>query len=157
MINGIIKLFYAEVVKSKINKLPNCEYSIRDECKDINNFTLKVDSVLTKILSVLGLLLLFYFSYNINKSLGITILVTYILVYIYKYILKNKIINCITDIKSNIDINNKRIFNEKVKSGINILSIILITGFISEFNWVLFICFVIVFLFTIKNIYSNMK
>lgn len=157
MINGIIKLFYSEVVRSKINKLPSCDYSVRDECKDINKVTLKIDSILTKILISTILFLLLYFTYSINKNFAIILLSIYLISAFYRYFLKAKIKNYINEVKNNVDINNNNIFSEKVKSGINILLIILITGFISDFNWVLFICFIIVFLFTIKNIYSNMK
>ena len=45
MLNGIIKLFYSEIVKTKINNLDSSGYSLRDECKEIRNITLKIDSV----------------------------------------------------------------------------------------------------------------
>ena len=35
MINGIIKLFYSEVVKTNMKKMPNGEYSLKDEYKEI--------------------------------------------------------------------------------------------------------------------------
>ena len=31
MINNIIKLFYSEVVKTKMNNMPNEDYELRDE------------------------------------------------------------------------------------------------------------------------------
>ena len=48
MINGIIKLFYSEVVKTKIKNMQNNEYKFREEYEDIRNITLKVDSLFFK-------------------------------------------------------------------------------------------------------------
>ena len=45
MINGIIKLFYSEIVKSKIKSMPNEEYSLRDEYKEISNIVIKIRSM----------------------------------------------------------------------------------------------------------------
>ncbi len=39
------KAFYSEIVKTKINNLDSSGYSLRDECKEIRNITLKIDSV----------------------------------------------------------------------------------------------------------------
>ena len=44
MINGIIKLFYSEVVKTNMKKMPNGEYSLKDEYIEIKNLTLYIDS-----------------------------------------------------------------------------------------------------------------
>ena len=33
MINGIMKLFYTEVVKNKMSKLPNGQYEVNDQFK----------------------------------------------------------------------------------------------------------------------------
>ncbi|MCU9811725.1 hypothetical protein [Paraclostridium sp. AKS81] len=49
MINGIIKLFYSEIVKSKMKSMPSKEYDIRDEFKDISNIAMKVDSFFSSI------------------------------------------------------------------------------------------------------------
>ena len=50
MINGIIKLFYSEVVKTNMKKMPIGEYSLKDEYKEIKNLTLKIDSLMIKII-----------------------------------------------------------------------------------------------------------
>lgn len=41
MINGIMKLFYTEVVKSKISKLPNEQYEINSKFKKYKKYLLK--------------------------------------------------------------------------------------------------------------------
>ena len=49
MINGIIKLFYSEVVKSKMKNMQSKEYCFRDEFKDISNISMKVDNFFIKL------------------------------------------------------------------------------------------------------------
>ena len=84
MINGIIKLFYSEVVKTKMRNLPSSEYRLRDECKDIQNITLKIDSVFFKALKfILGVLILF-FAFNMKFILGIEVLLLEITYVVYK-------------------------------------------------------------------------
>ncbi len=79
MINGIIKLFYSEVVKTKMKQMPSSQYEIRDEFKDIHSMTLKVDSALFKALKyILGAMIL-VLALNINLLLGIGILLIEIL------------------------------------------------------------------------------
>ena len=53
MINGIIKLFYSEVVKTNMKKMPNGEYSLKDEYKEIKNLTLKIDSLALNIIKLI--------------------------------------------------------------------------------------------------------
>jgi len=45
MINGLIKLFYSEIVKTNMRNMNSNGYEVRDECKEIRNITLKIDSV----------------------------------------------------------------------------------------------------------------
>ena len=40
MINNIIKLFYSEVVKTKMSNMPNEDYELRDGCKKFRKITL---------------------------------------------------------------------------------------------------------------------
>ena len=115
MINGIIKLFYSEVVKTNMKKMPNGEYSLKDEYKEIKNLTLKIDSL----------------ALNIIKR--------------------------IKHLKDNVEMTTLDVLTERGKSGINILITLLILGLITNFNWSIVISFIVVFLFTIKDIYSNIK
>ena len=48
MINNIIKLFYSEVVKTKMSNMPNKDYELRNGFKELHNVTLKIDSILFK-------------------------------------------------------------------------------------------------------------
>ena len=157
MLNGILKLFYSEVVKVNMKNLPNTSYTIREECKEINNISIKIDSILLKTLKIAFALLLFFVSFNVNKKFGIGILLIEILYFIYKRNLENQIKSSIKNIKDNVEIKELNFLSEKGKSGINILVILLLTGLLTNFNSVIIICFSVVFIFTIKDICSNIK
>lgn len=157
MLNGILKLFYSEVVKVNMKNLPNNNYTIREECKEINNITLKIDSVLFKIIKLILGLLLFLIGFEINKKLGMGILLTEILYFIYKKNIENNIKLHIKNIKDNVEIKNLDFLSERGKSGINVLVTLLIIGFLTNFNSVIIICFSLVFIFTIKDICSNIR
>lgn len=157
MINGIIKLFYSEVVKTKMRNLPSSKYELRDECKDIQNITLKIDSVFFKGLKfILGFLTLF-FAFNMNFILGIEVLLFEITYVIYKRNLETRIKDSIESIRNSIEITATNILDEKGKSGINILASLIIIGILTGFNYIIVISFLTVFLFTIKHICSNIK
>ena len=86
MINGIIKLFYSEIVKSKIKKMPNEEYSLRDEYKGVYSTFTKIDNIFIKIFKVLFSLIVVLLSLNINISFGIgvaLIIMTYSIYNLY--------------------------------------------------------------------------
>ena len=157
MINGIIKLFYSEVVKVNMRKMPNGEYSLKDEYKEIQNLTLKIDSLAIKLLKfIIGIIILIV-GFEINKILGLGIFLIEFLYIIYKRKLEDSVIESINNFKNNIDITTLDIFSERAKSGINILITLLLLGFITSFNWAIVLSFIVVFLFTIKDIYSNIK
>ena len=46
MINGIMNLFYTEVVKSKISKLPNVQYEINSKFTKVQEISAKIDTIL---------------------------------------------------------------------------------------------------------------
>lgn len=157
MINGIIKLFYSEVVKVNMRKMPNGEYSLKDEYKEIQNLTLKIDSLAIKLIKfTIGIIILIV-GFEINKILGLGIFLIEFLYIIYKRKLEESVIESINNFKNNIDITTLDIFSERAKSGINILITLLLLGFITSFNWAIVLSFIVVFLFTIKDIYSNIK
>lgn len=157
MINGIIKLFYSEVVKVNMRKMPNGEYSLKDEYKEIQNLTLKIDSLAIKLIKfTIGIIILIV-GFEINKILGLGIFLIEFLYIIYKRKLEDSVIESINNFKNNIDITTLDIFSERAKSGINILITLLLLGFITSFNWAIVLSFIVVFLFTIKDIYSNIK
>lgn len=157
MINGIIKLFYSEVVKVNMRKMPNGEYSLKDEYKEIQNLTLKIDSLAIKLIKfIIGIIILIV-GFEINKILGLGIFLIEFLYIVYKRKLEDSVIESINNFKNNIDITTLDIFSERAKSGINILITLLLLGFITSFNWSIVLSFIVVFLFTIKDIYSNIK
>ena len=137
MINGIIKLFYSEVVKTNMKKMPNGEYSLKDEYKEIKNLTLKIDSLALNIIKLIIVMITLILAFEINTLLGIGLFLIEFLYIIYKTTLD--------------------VLTERGKSGINILITLLILGLITNFNWSIVISFIVVFLFTIKDIYSNIK
>ncbi|MBC5995909.1 hypothetical protein EAI30_00620 [Romboutsia ilealis] len=157
MINGIIKLFYSEVVKTKMRNLPSSEYRLRDECKDIQNITLKIDSVFFKALKfILGVLILF-FAFNMKFILGIEVLLLEITYVVYKRNLEVRIKGSLENIRNSIEIKATNVLDEKGKTGINLLSSLIIIGILTGFNYIIVISFLTVFLFTIKHICSNIK
>jgi len=157
MINGIIKLFYSEVVKANIKKMPSGEYSLKDEYKEIKNLTLKIDSLAIKLIKFMIGIIALILAFEINPILGIGLFLIEFLYVIYKKNLEQQILDSINHLKDNIEIPKLDILTEKGKSGINILITLLILGIITNFNWPIVVSFIVVFLFTIKDIYSNIK
>ena len=157
MINGIIKLFYSEVVKANIKKMPSGEYSLKDEYKEIKNLTLKIDSLAIKLIKFMIGIIALILAFEINPILGIGLFLIEFLYVIYKKNLEQQILESINHLKDNIEIPKLDILTEKGKSGINILITLLILGIITIFNWPIVVSFIVVFLFTIKDIYSNIK
>lgn len=157
MINGIIKLFYSEVVKTNIKKMPIGEYSLKDEYKEIKNLTLKIDSLMLKIIKFMVGIITIILAFEINTILGIGLFLIEILYVIYKRNLEQQILENIKNLKDNVEMTTLDILTDRGKSGINILITLLILGLITNFNWSIVISFIVVFLFTIKDIYSNIK
>ena len=157
MINGIIKLFYSEVVKANIKKMPSGEYSLKDEYKEIKNLTLKIDSLAIKLIKFMIGIIALILAFEINPILGIGLFLIEFLYVIYKKNLEQQILESINHLKDNIEIPKLDILTEKGKSGINILITLLILGIMTNFNWPIVVSFIVVFLFTIKDIYSNIK
>lgn len=157
MINGIIKLFYSEIVKTKMKGMPSSEYTLRDECREIRNVTLKIDSVFFKFLKFMIGIMILFLAFNVNTIFGIGILLVEIAYMVYKIKLESQILELIGDIKNNIELPNIDGISDKGKSGINALIILLVIGLITNFNWSIVVSFIVVFIFTIKDIYSNIK
>lgn len=157
MINGLIKLFYSEVVKSNIKKMPRGEYSLKDEYKEIKNLTFKIDNLVLKFIKIMLAFIILILSFEVNIILGIGIFLMEFLYIIYKKSLEDYVLNKIKYFKDNIKLPTLYMLSEKGKSGINILIIFLILGIITKFNWSIVLSFTVVFLFTIKDIYSNIK
>ena len=157
MINGIIKLFYSEVVKTNIKKMPNGEYSLKDEYKEIKNLTLKIDSLVLKTIKFMIGIITLILAFEINTILGLGLFLIEFLYIIYKKNLEQRILESIKNLKDNVEMTTLDILTDRGKSGINILITLLILGFITNFNWSIVISFIVVFLFTMKDIYSNIK
>lgn len=157
MINGIIKLFYSEVVKTKMKTMSSGEYELREEGEKIRNITLKIDSIFLKLIKfMLGIMILIA-AFKVNIIFGIGTFLVEFSYLIYKKNIEYQIRERIDIIKNNIDISRVNVISEKGKSGINILITLLMIGVITSFNWFIVISFMVVFVFTIKDIYSNIK
>lgn len=157
MINGIIKLFYSEVVKTNIKKMPNGEYSLKDEYKEIKNLTLKIDNLALKTIKFMIGIITLILAFEINAILGIGLFLIDFLYIIYKRNLEQQILDGVKHLKDNVETPKLDILTDRGKSGINILITLLILGLITNFNWSIVISFIVVFLFTMKDIYSNIK
>ena len=102
MINGIMKLFYTEVVKSKISKLPNEQYEINSKFKKVQEISAKIDTILLYTLKILVAVAILLFSYKINIYFGIGMCLVEISYLFYKKSLKTKVEFEIENIKNNI-------------------------------------------------------
>ncbi|MGL6106188.1 hypothetical protein [Romboutsia sp.] len=157
MINGIIKLFYSEIVKTKMNGMSSGDYTLREECKEIRNITLKIDSVFFKLIKLILGVMVLILAFNINAIFGIGTFLVELAYVIYKIKLEKQVLESIDNLKNNIELPSINMLSERGKSCINALIILLVIGLITKFNWIIVTSFVLVFLFTIKDIYSNIK
>ncbi|MGX4598635.1 hypothetical protein [Faecalimicrobium sp. JNUCC 81] len=160
MINGIIKLFYSEVVKTKMKGMSSSDYKIRDEYKEIKNISLKIDSMFFKCLKVIMGSIILILSFNINVIFGIGTFLVEVAYIVYKKMLEQQVKMSIDTLKNNInsiELPKVNGVTERSKSQINILITLLVIGLLTSFNWSVVISFIVVFIFTIKDIYSNIK
>lgn len=161
MINGIIKLFYSEIVKSKMKSMPSKEYDIRDEFKDISNIAMKVDSFFLVAFKLIIGLTIIVISLSINILFGVGSTLILILYGISKLHIANQITDQVKDgmenIKINLESSSQSVVTDKIKQKINSLVCLLFIGIFSNFNYIIIGCFIIVFMFTIKDIYSNIN
>ena len=157
MINSIIKLFYSEVVKTKMSNMPNKDYELRKGCKEFRNITLKIDSYLFKGLKIILALLILYLSFHVKILLGIGVLVVELTYLIYKISYEKQVKEAIENVKSNIEISADQFINENGKKGINLLITLLVISLLTGFNYFIGISFVIVFVYTARNIYEGFR
>lgn len=160
MINGIIKLFYSEVVKTKMKGMSSSDYKIRDEYKEIKNISLKIDSMFFKCLKFIMGSIILILSFNVNVIFGIGTFLVEVAYIVYKKMLEQQVKMSIDTLKNNInsiELPKVNGVTERSKSKINILITLLVIGLLTSFNWSVVISFIVVFIFTIKDIYSNIK
>lgn len=157
MINNIIKLFYSEVVKTKMSNMPNEDYELRDGCKKIRKITLKIDSYLFKGLKIILALFILYLSFHVKIYLGIGVLLVEGIYLVYKVSYEKQVKAAIENVKNNIETSADHIVNENGKRGINLLITLLIISVITGFNYFIGISFIIVFIYTARNIYECFK
>ena len=157
MINSIIKLFYSEVVKTKMSNMSNKDYELRNSCKKIRNVTLKIDSYAFKGLKIILALFILYLSFRIKVFLGFGVLLVEVTYLIYKISYEKQVKEAIGNVKNNIEISADQFINENGKKGINFLITLLVISLLTGFNYFIGISFVIVFIYTAKNIYEGFK
>ena len=157
MINGIMKLFYTEVVKNKMSKLPNGQYEVNDQFKKVQGISIKIDKVLFLVFKILIALVVLFVASKINIYFGIGVLLTEIIYVLYRKSLKPKVVSEIENIKNNINTNGEQILKQKGKKDISFLISILLIGVITHFSWIIILSFCIVLGVTIRDIYLNYK
>ncbi len=161
MINGIIKLFYSEIVKTKMGNMESGEYGIKNELKGFQEITLKIDSIFLKAVKILILAILTITSFYVNFNFGIGVLILSVLYLLYKGMLETKTKEYIEDMKRSL-VNNSQIeyiklIDEQIKSKLSILATFLVMGLLLEFNMIIIISFAVVLMFTIKDMYSKIR
>ena len=157
MINGMIKLFYSEIVKTKMKGMSSSDYTLRDECKEIRNITLKIDSMFLKFIKLMMAMVILIVAFNINTILGVGTFLLEVAYITYKIKLEKQVRETIENLKKNIELPKINMVSERSKSGLNVLIMLLLIGLITEFNIPIIASFMLVFIFTIKDIYSNIK
>ena len=157
MINGIIKLFYSEIVKTKMKGMSSSDYTLRDECKEIRNITLKIDSLFLKSIKLILAMVLLILSFKVNLIFGVGMFLVELAYIVYKIKLEKQVRESIENLKNNIELPKINIDSTKSRSGLNVLVTLLLIGLITGFNIIIVLSFIVVFIFTIKDIYSNIK
>lgn len=156
MINGIIKLFYSEIVKSKMKKLPQANYEIREELQGIKTITTKLDNILLNTLKFIFGIFILLIGFNIKFIIGLEVLLVEILYIFYKKKLAHKVKNNIDTIKSSMQ-SKENLIDETGKKCINIMISLIIMNILIGHSIPIILSFIVVFLFTIKHICSNIK
>ncbi len=90
MINGIMKLFYTEVVKNKMSKLPNGQYEVNDQFKRYKEFLSRLIKYFFLVFKILIALVVLFVASKINIYFGIGVFLTEIIYVLYKKSLKPK-------------------------------------------------------------------
>ena len=157
MINGIIKLFYTEIVKNKMKNLPKEEYELNDQFKKIQNVSFKIDRLMFIVLKIFIALSILLVSFRQSVYLGIGMFFVELSYIFYKRTFKTKVKSEINNIKTNINNNKENILKQNGKKNMSFLISILLLGVITGFSKILVVCFFIVFIVTIKDIYINYR
>ncbi|MDR0880025.1 MAG: hypothetical protein LBN09_04885 [Clostridioides sp.] len=152
MVDGLIKLFYSEIVKAKMGNMNTGEYELNRGGREIRNITLKIDSVFLKTIKIALILLFFFTAFRVNRVLALGVLLVSGFYLFYKQKLEVETKKYIAGIKDRDSVEKILVIKEKAKVGMNSLLTLLFIGVIMGFNWVIVISFVIVFVFTVKKI-----
>ena len=155
MINNIIKLFYSEVVKTKMSNMPNEDYELRPGCKKFRTVTLKIDTYLFKGLKIVLALFILYLTFHVKIMLGIGVLLVESIYLVYKVSYEKQVKEALKKVKNNIELTSDNFMNENSKNGIKLLITLLIISLLTGFNYFIGISFVVVFIYTAKNIYET--
>ena len=89
--------------------------------------------------------------------LGIGVLLVEGIYLVYKVSYEKQVKAAIENVKNNIETSADHIVNENGKRGINLLITLLIISVITGFNYFIGISFIIVFIYTARNIYECFK
>lgn len=157
MINGIIKLFYNDKVKSSIKSKAYKRYLINDKIIILKNINKTMDEFIKDITGITFISSILFISFNLNLLVGfiiISLMITNIIYKkYYKIDLNYEYIAKISNIKNVL----KKEDREDFKKSLVAMSSLILIGIASDFNYIIGICIVIILLFTTKKIYSNIN
>ncbi len=157
MINNIIKMFYSDVVKTKMGSMTNNEYELRPGCEKIIARLLKIENYILKTIKFILICFALYLTFKSSILLGFGLVLISTIYYTYKLRYKEKVKMFIEDKKNNSKEFINRFINEKGKIGINLLITLMIITIFTGFNYFIGVSFIIVSIYTIGNIYQSFK
>jgi len=137
--------------------MPNKDYELRKGCREFRNITLKIDSYLFKGLKIILALFILYLSFSVKILLGVGVLLVEVTYLVYKVSYEKHVREAIKNVKNNIEISANNFINENGKRGINLLITLIIISLLTGFNYFIGISFIIVFIYTVRNIYEGFK
>ncbi|SHH12734.1 hypothetical protein [Tepidibacter thalassicus] len=153
MLNDFLNLIYKEFIKSRVKNLKNTNsYSLKQKCSI--ELIAKLDDILCNIFKFILCMFIFIVLFKLNVYLGILILGGFIL---YKKIVNEEF----EEEFKNKSLNFKYILNEILKDNTklkmkSILVIVILLNFSTYTKFYLTILITLL-IFTIKDIYSNIK
>ena len=116
-----------------------------------------IDSYLFKGLKIILALFILYLSFHVKIYLGIGVLLVEGIYLVYKVSYEKQVKAAIENVKNNIETSADHIVNENGKRGITLLITLLIISVITGFNYFIGRSFIIVFIYTARNIYECFK
>ncbi len=149
MLNDFVELVYKEIVKGKLKDLKkNNPYSLNEKSR--LKLIHSIDSIFSKIVKILFLLVLIAILIMINAHLIFVVLLIH---FIYKKYIENGLKNQNLVLKAKV----KEVLQDNIKLKIKGLFIIMIMLNFSRYKKFYMMIIITLLVFTINDIYSNIK